>query len=54
MNFKYRGSKKDSRIKNTDESSLVEFSIELSNISLTPKDFELTNYLIEKLVSKDC
>ena len=32
---------------------LVAFSIEISNIRFIPKDFELTNYLIKKLVSKD-
>ena len=47
------GQKKDSPIKNSDESSLVDNSTEISNISLTPRDFEQTNYLIKKLISKD-
>jgi len=34
-------------------SHLVEHSNEISNISFTPKDFEQTNYLIKKLISKD-
>jgi len=32
---------------------LVDNSIQISNIYFTPRDFELTNYLIKKLVSKD-
>jgi site-specific DNA recombinase len=39
--------------RNTDPSCVVDNSIEISNISFTPRDFELTNYLIRKLVSKD-
>ena len=39
--------------KNTGPSCVVDDSIEISNILFTPKDFELTNYLIKKLVSKD-
>jgi len=31
----------------------VDNSIEISNISFNQRDFELTNYLIKKLVSKD-
>jgi hypothetical protein len=46
------GNDKDSLTKNVNESSIVEYSIEISNISFTPKDFELTNYLIKKLVTK--
>jgi len=34
-------------------SHLVDNSIEISNISFNQRDFELTNYLIKKLVSKD-
>ena len=32
---------------------VVDNSIEISNISFNQRDFELTNYLIKKLVSKD-
>ena len=35
------------------DDSFVDNSIEISNISLTPRDFEQTNYLIKKLISKD-
>ena len=35
------------------EALLVDNSIEISNISFNQRDFELTNYLIKKLVSKD-
>jgi len=38
---------------NTDPSCVVDNSIEISNISFNQRDFELTNYLIKKLVSKD-
>ena len=46
------GQKKDSPIKNTDESSLVDNSLEISNISLTPRDFLNTYSLITLIVQK--
>jgi len=44
---------KKTQIQKVLESRLVDNSIEISNISFNQRDFELTNYLIKKLVSKD-
>ena len=53
----FTGGKDDSNkkrtSKNTSPSCVVDNSIEISNISFNQRDFELTNYLIKKLVSKD-
>ena len=38
--------KKDSPIKNTDESSLVDNSLEISNIRLTPRDLMDTHHIM--------
>ena len=44
---------KKTQIQKVLESRLVDNCIEISNISFNQRDFELTNYLIKKLVSKD-
>ena len=46
------GFKAKKRVTISDD-SIVDNSIEISNISFNQRDFELTNYLIKKLVSKD-
>ena len=49
----YGGTNKKRTGRNTDPFCVVDNSIEISNISFNQRDFELTNYLIKKLVSKD-